>query len=315
MPQRPIKHATITAGDDVPPPVGIETYGHLACEFDDTHMDTRGGVTFDYITGEQCATRLNTVLGPFNWAFNVKEHGYNEPADEIWVLGELMVYGLPNGEGLPYPVSRQQFGSQKIKRARQTGNPLDIGFDLKGATTDAMKKCASLIGVGLYLSSKEPAHGEPAPSTAPAPAAQRPATAAQEPQRPATAQQTGNGATAPTPISKAPSAQPAGPQAPAPGRWINRGQKPVQKGDWEKFYTACNEKLGLDDLAAILSYFEGNVFDIGQLLQAYNTDLQGIYLLLQWLHEDENRAAPPYVEPLVEPPATQPTKATPAQRR
>jgi hypothetical protein len=49
-----------------------------------------------------------------------------------------------------------KFGSQKIKRSRSTGAPLDLGFDLKGAATDAMKKCASLLGVGLYLSRKPP---------------------------------------------------------------------------------------------------------------------------------------------------------------
>jgi hypothetical protein len=53
-------------------------------------------------------------------------------------------------------VTRQQFGSQKIKRSRSSGAPLDLGFDLKGAATDAMKKCASLLGVGLYLSRKSP---------------------------------------------------------------------------------------------------------------------------------------------------------------
>ena len=53
-------------------------------------------------------------------------------------------------------VVRQQFGSQKLRRSRSTGVPLDLGFDLKGASTDAMKKCASLLGVGLYLSRKEP---------------------------------------------------------------------------------------------------------------------------------------------------------------
>ncbi len=56
-------------------------------------------------------------------------------------------------------VTRQQFGSQKIKRSRSSGTPLDIGFDLKGAATDALKKCASLIGVGLYLWKKEPPVG------------------------------------------------------------------------------------------------------------------------------------------------------------
>ena len=56
-------------------------------------------------------------------------------------------------------MTRQQFGSQKIKRSRSSGTPLDIGFDLKGASTDALKKCASLIGVGLYLWKKEPPAG------------------------------------------------------------------------------------------------------------------------------------------------------------
>src|SRR5258707_316233 len=50
---------------------------------------------------------------------------------------------------------REQFGSQMISRSRSTGATLDLGFDLKGASTDAMKKCASLLGVGLYLSRKE----------------------------------------------------------------------------------------------------------------------------------------------------------------
>ena len=42
-----------------------------------------------------------------------------------------------------------------MRRSRSTDSPLDIGLDLKGATTDALKKCASLLGVGLYLSRKE----------------------------------------------------------------------------------------------------------------------------------------------------------------
>lgn len=76
-------------------------------------------------------------------------HDVNSEADEAWALGELVV---DIGERT---VVRQQFGSQKIRRGRSTGVPLDLGFDLKGASTDALKKCASLLGVGLYLSRKE----------------------------------------------------------------------------------------------------------------------------------------------------------------
>lgn len=127
-----------------------DVYDRLAAPFDSTFKDVRGGVELEYITGEQAISRLNEVLGVAGWAFRVMEHGYNQEADEIWVLTEL------NANFGGTQVVRQQFGSQKVKRSRNTDSPLDIGFDLKGATTDALKKCASLVGVGLYLSRKEP---------------------------------------------------------------------------------------------------------------------------------------------------------------
>jgi hypothetical protein len=133
-------------------------YQSLAAPFDVTFRDHRGGVELEYITGEQTVTRLNEVLGPDGWSFRVLEHGYNEEADEEWVLGEIAA----RVDGAQ--VLRQQFGSQKIKRSRSTSTPLDIGFDLKGAATDSLKKCASLLGVGLYLSRKEAPAGSPAPA-------------------------------------------------------------------------------------------------------------------------------------------------------
>jgi hypothetical protein len=134
-------------------PAEAELYSRLATQFDVTFRDLRGGVELEYITGEQCVSRLNQELGFLAWSFRVLEHGIHAEADECWVLGELTV----TVEGRT--VTRQQFGSQKVKRSRSSGTPLDIGFDLKGAATDALKKCASLVGVGLYLWKKEPAAG------------------------------------------------------------------------------------------------------------------------------------------------------------
>lgn len=142
-------------------------YTALAAPFEVTHHDTRGGVELTYITGEQCTTRLNTVLGFWRWSFAVLADGINVEADEAWCRGRLTVR-LDDGT----EVVREQYGSQKIKRSRTTGAPLDIGFDLKGAATDALKKCASLIGVGLYLSVKEeraaPGRRASAPAAQPA---------------------------------------------------------------------------------------------------------------------------------------------------
>src|SRR5215218_559642 len=133
-----------------------DLYQALAAPFESTFKDQRGGLELEYITGEQCVSRLNGVLGPFGWSFVVREHGSNAESDEVWVLGELTL--TLDGR----TATRQQFGSQKIRRNRATGTPVDIGFDSKAAATDALKKCASLVGVGLYLSRKEvPASAEP----------------------------------------------------------------------------------------------------------------------------------------------------------
>jgi hypothetical protein len=134
-------------------PPEAELYSRLATPFDVTFRDLRGGVELEYVTGEQVTTRLNEELGFLAWSFKLLEHGIHAEADECWVLGELTV------EVGGRTVIRQQFGSQKVKRSRSSGTPMDIGFDLKGAATDALKKCASLVGVGLYLWKKEPPAG------------------------------------------------------------------------------------------------------------------------------------------------------------
>ena len=126
-----------------------DVYEKLAAPFEETHKDVRGGVQLEYITGEQCLSRLNETLGVAGWSFAIREHGINVEADEAWVLGRLEA----NFGGTM--VVREQFGSQKLKRSRSSGVSLDIGFDLKGAATDALKKCAMQLGVGLYLSKKE----------------------------------------------------------------------------------------------------------------------------------------------------------------
>ena len=143
-------------------PAEWDLYEQIAAEINPTFSDRRGGVDLEYHTGEQIVTRLNETLGFLNWSFRVIEHGIHVEADECWTLGELVV---TIGDRI---VTRQQFGSQKIKRSRSSGTPLDIGFDLKGAATDSLKKAASLIGAGLYLWKKEPpAAREPQPERAP----------------------------------------------------------------------------------------------------------------------------------------------------
>ena len=133
-----------------------ELYEKLAAPFAQTFKKPSSNL--DYITGEQVTSRLNEVLGWSNWSFHVIEHGYNEEADELWCRGRLVV---KTGDAFGH-TEREQFGSQKpnrYSRSDNAGKIIDLGFDLKGAATDALKKCASLIGVGLYLHEKDAPHG------------------------------------------------------------------------------------------------------------------------------------------------------------
>lgn len=139
-----------------------DVYAKLAEPFAITH-DKKG---MEYITGEQVTSRLNDVLGWDAWSFDVVSHGFDQESDELWVLGRLVVLV---GEKA---VTREQFGSQKHNRRTSDGAIIDYGFDMKGAATDCLKKCASLIGVGLYLMERD---GKPAtperqarPASAPA---------------------------------------------------------------------------------------------------------------------------------------------------
>jgi hypothetical protein len=141
---------------------------------DDAHKtDRRGGTEITYVEGETVISRLNKVF-VYGWEFEILEDGIHEEADEAWCRGRLTVWRVVTATTLTQvkdadgretattvlteslvPVKREQYGSQKLKRARSTGKILDIGFDKKGAATDALKKCASLHGVALYLWNKE----------------------------------------------------------------------------------------------------------------------------------------------------------------
>ncbi len=118
-------------------------YGQLCEPFaeHETFKLKKGGAELTYITGEAVTTRLNTVLGENGWTFDIVEHGHDER--HAWVLARLTVYFADQW------VMRSQFGECA------TNAGMGLGDARKGAATDALKKCAATIGVGLYLSHKE----------------------------------------------------------------------------------------------------------------------------------------------------------------
>lgn len=104
----------------------------------------KGGGTWDFVEGTYVTKMLNLLFG-FNWSHEVRDFKILGPedGDMAIVLGRLSV---PDGAG--GFIIKEQFGRAEIKRKRDgVRSPLDIGNDLKAATTDSLKKCASLIGI------------------------------------------------------------------------------------------------------------------------------------------------------------------------
>lgn len=124
----------------------------------------KGGGQWDYVTVSYVQRVLDFVFG-FNWDFEIVEHGKEQ--DHVWVRGRLTVRN-PDGS---LAVRKEQFGRSEVKTQRQSGKYLDYGNDLKAAASDALKKCASMLGIARDIygktdykaeSGKEPR--DPAPS-------------------------------------------------------------------------------------------------------------------------------------------------------
>ena len=108
--------------------------------------------------------RLNLVFG-FNWDFEVTDKQILE--DEVIVEAKLTVR-TPGGQ----TIVKTQFGGADIKRhasGAKNGRPLSIADDYKAAASDALKKCASLLGIGLDLYGRDRPYeaDEPQPQAPP----------------------------------------------------------------------------------------------------------------------------------------------------
>jgi len=103
----------------------------------------RGNKELSYVKQAYVTRTLNEVFG-FDWDFDVLWEQIGK--GEVIVKGRLTVR-TPSG----VTISKTQFGGSAIKRAKDEGKPFSVGDDLKAAASDALKKCASLLGIGLDL--------------------------------------------------------------------------------------------------------------------------------------------------------------------
>jgi len=108
------------------------------------------GHILDYVEGHVVTSRLNDAFES-NWSFEIVRYRIIKDPGEVLVLGKLTAEG----------VTKMAFGSKEIERSKDTKAIVSLGDDLKAASTDALKKAASLLGVGLYLYSDQRPNGKP----------------------------------------------------------------------------------------------------------------------------------------------------------
>jgi recombination DNA repair RAD52 pathway protein len=105
----------------------------------------KGGASLTYIPVSEVITRLNKILGVANWSSQIVSCARDQ-LDPDYIVAHVRLETIIDGN----MVSKDGIGGQKIKRTK-SGDIVDLGDEMKGAVSDALKKAAQQLGVGLYL--------------------------------------------------------------------------------------------------------------------------------------------------------------------
>ncbi len=114
----------------------------------------KSGTYLTYIPVSEVITRLNKVLGFDGWSYQIIKCE-RDAIDPDFIVAHVRLDVYPHADRF-VAVSKDGFGGQKIKRTKQ-GDIVDLGDEFKGAVSDALKKAAQSLGVGLYLARTEEA--------------------------------------------------------------------------------------------------------------------------------------------------------------
>lgn len=92
----------------------------------------------DYVEVGYVINMLNQVFG-WDWNFRILDQQIGKK--QVWVRGELSV------RVKDHEIVKGQYGGADIKFQKSTGEAVSIADDLKAASSDCLKKCASMLGI------------------------------------------------------------------------------------------------------------------------------------------------------------------------
>lgn len=98
---------------------------------------------FDYVEIGYVVSQLDEAFNRL-WEWEIIEQQLGDR--QVWVKGRLTVHLAPN-----FSLKKDAYGSADIQRYRtghaKAGQVMDIGNTLKSASSDALKKAASMLGI------------------------------------------------------------------------------------------------------------------------------------------------------------------------
>lgn len=104
----------------------------------------KGGATWNYVAASHVVEVLNKVFG-YAWSFEVLTPE-KDALDIAIKTGCVAVKGSLTVLTDVGPIVKQQFGRKEVA-VTKAGKILDFGNDMKAAASDALKKCASELGM------------------------------------------------------------------------------------------------------------------------------------------------------------------------
>lgn len=137
--ETPTQQATDSASNS-----STELYAQFPPEMEKVRVVA--GVELVYLPVSEVINRLNRVLGVNGWSFEIVSVKRDE-VDSDEIIAHVVLTAMVDGR----QIVRHGFGGQLIKRSKKDNKPVDLGNDFKGAVSDALKKAAQTLGIGLYL--------------------------------------------------------------------------------------------------------------------------------------------------------------------
>jgi hypothetical protein len=143
--------------------MNTELYSQLSEAFPQEMERTvsKSGRSLTYIPISEVIARLNKVIGLNNWSSEITYIG-RDATDPDWVIAQVRLTATIDG----VKISKDGVGGQQVKYTK-AGKILDLGDEFKGAMSDALKKAAQQLGVGLYLARDDAALDVEAAESAP----------------------------------------------------------------------------------------------------------------------------------------------------